>query len=286
MSSRLLLLSVLSLVGCTALTVNQPAPTPTASLKTAAAAAPSAQAITLNNQGARKVQKGKYQGAIADFSQAIHLSPQFTEAYLGRGIAYSMLGKHPAAIQNFDQAIQLQPNFAPAYLNRADDYQQLGQSQRAIADLQKAIQLFTTQGDQKNASLAQQRLALLQNPGQPNSPAVAVAARPTPGMPTPTMPAPVEPLNYEAALASHLRKVGATMFATYWCPYCRRQEQLFGAAVSQLNIVECDPNGTNAQPALCEQKGVHGYPTWEINGQIFPGMLSLRELADLSGFQR
>jgi glutaredoxin len=86
-------------------------------------------------------------------------------------------------------------------------------------------------------------------------------------------------------LINHLNSVGAKLYGTYWCSYCMRQKELFGEAVSQLQIVECDPNGKNAQPATCANANVSSYPTWEINGQQYPGMRSLEELASLSGYK-
>lgn len=89
----------------------------------------------------------------------------------------------------------------------------------------------------------------------------------------------------KAALAEHLSQSGAKMYGTFWCPYCRRQEELFGDAVTRLTIVECDPKGTNAQPNICAQANIGSYPTWEIKGNFYRGMLSLEELADISGYQ-
>lgn len=91
--------------------------------------------------------------------------------------------------------------------------------------------------------------------------------------------------NYESQLANHLQETGATMYGAYWCPHCAEQKELFGQAADQLPYVECDPNGNNAQPQLCKEKEIPGYPTWEINGQLYPGTRSFSELADLSGFQ-
>lgn len=75
------------------------------------------------------------------------------------------------------------------------------------------------------------------------------------------------------------------MYATYWCPYCQKQQALFGDAAKQLPIIECDPQGENARPDLCASAKISGYPTWEIQGQLYPGFLSLEELADRSGYQ-
>jgi hypothetical protein len=59
---------------------------------------------------------------------------------------------------------------------------------------------------------------------------------------------------------------------------------MFGDAVDQLPYVECADDGENAQPDLCRAKGIQAYPTWEINGQLYPGVKSLEDLAQLSGY--
>lgn len=86
------------------------------------------------------------------------------------------------------------------------------------------------------------------------------------------------------ALAQHLTNIGARMYGAYWCPYCNRQEQLFGDAFEAIDYVECDSRGANARPQLCREAGIQGYPTWEINGQLYPGMQTLETLADLSNY--
>jgi glutaredoxin len=89
----------------------------------------------------------------------------------------------------------------------------------------------------------------------------------------------------EASLAQHLAATGSTMYGAYWCPHCADQKAMFGDAVDQLPYVECAADGENAQPDLCSAKGVQAYPTWEINGQLYPGVKSLEDLAQLSGYQ-
>lgn len=93
---------------------------------------------------------------------------------------------------------------------------------------------------------------------------------------------PASPAKY--ALAQHLTKTGAKLYGTYWCPYCKRQKEMFGAALKDLQDVECDPKGRNAQPQVCDVARVSSYPSWEINGKLYRGMRSLEELALLSNF--
>lgn len=89
----------------------------------------------------------------------------------------------------------------------------------------------------------------------------------------------------EMQLARYLTDSGAQMFGVYWCPHCHHQRERFGKdAFQQIDYVECDPRGENARPQLCEDEPIDGYPTWKINGQLYPGDRSLEELADLSGY--
>lgn len=90
----------------------------------------------------------------------------------------------------------------------------------------------------------------------------------------------------QVALAQHLNRIGAKLYGTYWCGACKYQRNLFGQeAITQIQEIECDPRGKNAQPNLCQQAGVRAYPTWEINGQTYRGARSLAELAQISGYQ-
>jgi glutaredoxin len=91
-------------------------------------------------------------------------------------------------------------------------------------------------------------------------------------------------VSYEAGLAAHLSEQEAAMYGAFWCPHCSDQKAMFGDAEAQIPYVECDPEGEAAQPQLCRDKGIQGYPTWEIEGQLYPGVRSLQELADLSGY--
>ena len=88
-------------------------------------------------------------------------------------------------------------------------------------------------------------------------------------------------------LAQHLKEIGAVMYGGYGCMHCYRQKQLLGAEVvnSLLTYVECGKNGANSKRELCKEKGVKGFPTWEIDGQMYPGEQSLSDLAKASKFE-
>lgn len=96
-------------------------------------------------------------------------------------------------------------------------------------------------------------------------------------------PAPGE-RDFPTALARHLTATGAVMYGAYWCPHCNDQKEMFGAAFQHISYVECDPKGQGANPRLCQEKGIRGYPTWELGGRLYEGALPLEVLARLSGY--
>ncbi len=88
------------------------------------------------------------------------------------------------------------------------------------------------------------------------------------------------------ALADHLKAAGVVMYSAYWCPHCHEQKELFGKeAAARLTVIECAADGANSQKALCDQKKIEGFPTWEINGRLDSGVKPLARLADLTGFK-
>jgi len=90
--------------------------------------------------------------------------------------------------------------------------------------------------------------------------------------------------DFPTALARHLTDTGAVMYGAYWCPHCKDQKEWFGEAFEYINYVECDPQGKGGNPRLCQEKGIRGYPTWEIGGRFYEGAYPLQSLAELSGY--
>ena len=86
--------------------------------------------------------------------------------------------------------------------------------------------------------------------------------------------------------AKFLRENNIVMYSAYWCPHCHDQKQLFGKeAVKELKIVECANDGKDNQYELCQKKGISGFPSWEINEEIYAGTRDLDELANLVVYQ-
>jgi tetratricopeptide (TPR) repeat protein len=98
-------------------------------------------AIYYSNRGMAYSNKNDYDRAIADYSEAIRLDPNDAKEYRNRGVAYSNTRDYDRAIVDFNEAIRLDPNYASAYHNRGVSYNSKGNYDRAIADFNQAIQL-------------------------------------------------------------------------------------------------------------------------------------------------
>jgi len=81
-----------------------------------------------------------YNDAIDAYSKAIELNPNYADAYLFRGFAFSVLLKYGEAIKDFDKAIKLNPKDEWAYNNRGQSNWYLGNYNQAMKDFSKAIE--------------------------------------------------------------------------------------------------------------------------------------------------
>ncbi len=92
--------------------------------------------------------------------------------------------------------------------------------------------------------------------------------------------------NEKVKFAKFLSENNVIMFSAYWCPHCHDQKQLFGKeAVKELTVIECAKDGKNNQYEFCETKGIEGFPSWEINNEIYSGVKNLNELATMTGYE-
>jgi len=99
------------------------------------------QSVVYSSRGDARLLISDYDRAIEDYGQAIHLNPNYTEAYYNRGNAYYYKGDYDRAVADYDQAIRLNPNLAMAYYNRGCVYHGKGELDRAIADYRESIRL-------------------------------------------------------------------------------------------------------------------------------------------------
>jgi tetratricopeptide (TPR) repeat protein len=84
---------------------------------------------------------GKYELALADFSESIRHDPTSELAWTGRGNAYRGLRLFEQAISDHTEAIRLKPDYATSYNNRGNVWQDLKNNERAIADYDMALKV-------------------------------------------------------------------------------------------------------------------------------------------------
>ncbi len=83
--------------------------------------------------------------------------------------------------------------------------------------------------------------------------------------------------------AKCLTEKGVVMYGAYWCPHCQNQKEMFGSSWQYVAYVECSLPNRAGQTEICNEKGIQGYPTWDIKGGFHSGELSFEKLAELTG---
>lgn len=83
-------------------------------------------------------------------------------------------------------------------------------------------------------------------------------------------------------LATCLNKNGAKMYTVYWAPDNEVQLDYFEEYQDLISVIECDPESEEYDQA-CEGKDFKAYPAWEIDGEKYPGVQSLRKLSEITG---
>jgi type IV pilus assembly protein PilF len=77
----------------------------------------SARARSHTDLGAAYFQQNKLEIALDEFNHAIHIDPNYGQAYNGLGLVYAALGEDAKADANFKKAIQVQPSSSESHNN-------------------------------------------------------------------------------------------------------------------------------------------------------------------------
>jgi tetratricopeptide (TPR) repeat protein len=93
------------------------------------------------NRGVEWSAKKDYDRAIADYTAAIKIDPQYREAYNNRAIAYRRKNDNERAIADYTEAIRLSPQRGMYYRNRGTALTDLREYARALADYNEAIKI-------------------------------------------------------------------------------------------------------------------------------------------------
>jgi lipoprotein NlpI len=105
---------------------------------------PHDRAIAYFDRGVAYYAKDDLDHAIADWSEAITLDPNYVHAYNNRAKAYRAKGDYEHAIADYNEAIKLDPHHAVAYKGRGIADLLSGQIAKAEADFQQASNLDST----------------------------------------------------------------------------------------------------------------------------------------------
>jgi tetratricopeptide (TPR) repeat protein len=89
---------------------------------------------------------GEWRAAIADFNEAIRLSPEFAAAFVARGTVRWKREEYAMAIADYQQAVRLDPRAVPAHLRLAAAYAScptatLRSPAKAMASAKRACEL-------------------------------------------------------------------------------------------------------------------------------------------------
>src|SRR5215472_423604 len=77
-----------------------------------------ALAVLFHNRGIEYGLKADLDRAIADYSEAIRLDPEYSNAFHNRALVYQKRGDLDRAFEDFNEAIRLDPKERAAYINR------------------------------------------------------------------------------------------------------------------------------------------------------------------------
>ena len=94
-----------------------------------------------NNRGSGYAERGQHELAIADFSNAIALYPNYPLAYRNRSLSFVELQEWEKALQDANKTIEMITFNAEVFYTRGQIYYQLRQGDLALQDYKRAIEL-------------------------------------------------------------------------------------------------------------------------------------------------
>ncbi|MBN2010102.1 tetratricopeptide repeat protein [candidate division KSB1 bacterium] len=92
-----------------------------------------------NNRGTYRVAQHNYEGALADFDQAISVNPFFYAAVNNKGSVYLKQEKYEQALQQFNIALEMSHTYVQAFNNRGLVYLNWKQYEQALSNFDQAL---------------------------------------------------------------------------------------------------------------------------------------------------
>ena len=97
--------------------------------------------LARNNLGRGLFAEGRTEEAIAQYEEALRISPGYADARYNLGLAFGRIGKNSEAIEQFEQALRFKPNFPEARNNLGGVLAESGRLDAAMEQYELAIRL-------------------------------------------------------------------------------------------------------------------------------------------------
>ena len=112
-----------------------------AAIHSLSAKAETNNANSFYKKGLKKYDQNDLKGALAEFSKAIKINPEYGDAYYNRGRAKQELLDIKGAIEDYTKAIKINPENADAYFNRSKAKDELKDYESAFLDMKRSLEI-------------------------------------------------------------------------------------------------------------------------------------------------
>ncbi|MHA1530010.1 MAG: tetratricopeptide repeat-containing sulfotransferase family protein [Alphaproteobacteria bacterium] len=107
-------------------------------------------ALIRNILGAVNAAAGRLDEAVASYTEALRIEPDYVEAHYNLGVALNDLGKHEEAVASYTEAVRIKPDYAATHNNLGNALKALGRHEEAIASYTEALRIEPDNAEAQN----------------------------------------------------------------------------------------------------------------------------------------